>query len=59
MSRDDGVVVYLDFVTPEAAPQKKQLPMCPKCGGVSSARPHSVRWKDGRKVDCVGDEVKP
>jgi hypothetical protein len=34
---------------------------CPDSGGLrySSYCPHAPRWLDGRRVDCVGREVRP
>ena len=33
---------------------------CPKCHkAMAGDGPHATHWRDGRRVDCGGDEVAP
>ncbi len=43
----------------ERLPARHPVVGCPRCGGVRRATsgPHALRWVDGRRVDCGGEEA--
>lgn len=40
--------------------QLNRIVTCPDCGGLryDLGGPHAPRWCDGRRVDCIGREVR-
>jgi hypothetical protein len=41
--------------------ESNRIVPCPDCGGLryDLGGPHAPRWLDGRRVDCLGREVRP
>lgn len=55
------VITWVSDWTPVETPAPARIVTCPDCGCLRYAGdgPHAPRWLDGRRVDCVGREVRP
>lgn len=55
------VVTWASDWAQTTTPVATQIVPCPACGCLRYAGdgPHAPRWLDGRRVDCVGLEVRP